>query len=239
MPFRYYGGKKSLSRKYAPPVYDTIIEPFAGSAGYALRYATLATRVILIEKNENVYRLWKRLQADDALEDLMSIPMPIKGERTSEPLIKAAGNQSNPRAYNDTSHNIVTDRMVSDWPSARNTLIKNLPLIKEWEIIHGDYTESPDLEATWFVDPPYWVPPDRRGTRGDCYACGAADIDFDALASWCRDRRGQTIVCEQDGATWLPFRPFALANTTQAKIGGDMRLEVVWESEPSTLFQTL
>jgi hypothetical protein len=35
--FTYLGGKWRLAPKYPPPIHDTIIEPFCGSAGYSLR----------------------------------------------------------------------------------------------------------------------------------------------------------------------------------------------------------
>ena len=34
--FYYYGRKKQIIRHYPSPNYDTIIEPFAGSAAYSL-----------------------------------------------------------------------------------------------------------------------------------------------------------------------------------------------------------
>ncbi len=36
--FSYYGSKSKIVKHYPPPEYDTIIEPFAGSARYALMY---------------------------------------------------------------------------------------------------------------------------------------------------------------------------------------------------------
>lgn len=32
---------------------------------------------------------------------------------------------------------------------------------------------------------------------------------------WCKDRRGQVIVCENAGATWLPFEPLATIKATR------------------------
>jgi len=38
-PFwRYYGGKWRAAPRYPAPRHDLIIEPFAGAAGYAMRY---------------------------------------------------------------------------------------------------------------------------------------------------------------------------------------------------------
>ena len=34
--FYYYGRKKQIAKYYPEPKYDTIVEPFAGSAAYSL-----------------------------------------------------------------------------------------------------------------------------------------------------------------------------------------------------------
>jgi len=34
--FSYYGSKSKLAQHYPTPKYDTIVEPFAGAAGYSL-----------------------------------------------------------------------------------------------------------------------------------------------------------------------------------------------------------
>lgn len=52
---------------------------------------------------------------------------------------------------------------------------------------------------------------------------------------WCQSRRGQTLVCENDGATWLPFQPFhdALA-TPGSRRPGKVSKEVIWTNEELT-----
>lgn len=65
-----------------------------------------------------------------------------------------------------------------------------------WTVTEGSYERAADLEATWFVDPPY-------GDKGRYYR---VQFDqFEALGDWCRQRRGLMIACEGPGATWLPF----------------------------------
>lgn len=81
--------------------------------------------------------------------------------------------------------------------------------------LEGDYTITANLgPATWFIDPPYCK------TAGDRYRWGASALDFDALGRWCRDRDGQTIVCEAEGADWLPFRPMGGAFTRMSTRDG-------------------
>jgi hypothetical protein len=81
----------------------------------------------------------------------------------------------------------------------RERVAAQVEYIKHWKIIEGDYTLAPNIVATWFIDPPY----ERMGSY---YVHGSNEIDYSALAAWCLARRGQQIVCEQYGATWLPFR---------------------------------
>ena len=73
-------------------------------------------------------------------------------------------------------------------------------------------------EATWFIDPPYQV-------AGRHYRFGSEQLDYARLAKWCRSRPGQVIVCENEGADWLPFRPLAAVKTTRAKRRSK---EVIW-----------
>ena len=57
--FRYYGGKFRVAPKYAAPKHDTIIEPFAGSAGYSVRYHD--RNIILVEKDPVLVGVWSYL----------------------------------------------------------------------------------------------------------------------------------------------------------------------------------
>lgn len=56
----YYGSKSKIIEKYPPPKFDTVIEPFAGTAQYALKYWD--RNIILIEKYDVICNLWKWLQ---------------------------------------------------------------------------------------------------------------------------------------------------------------------------------
>jgi hypothetical protein len=108
-----------------------------------------------------------------------------------------------------------------------------LPHVKDRvEIIPGDYTNAPDIEATWFIDPPSQVNCRGRSTQGMGYApgCDSSSLDYEALAKWCRKRRGQKIVCAQRGASWLPFEHLHFARDSI----GNMAAEVVWlDPEPA------
>lgn len=72
--------------------------------------------------------------------------------------------------------------------------------IKHWEIKLGSYDELENIEATWFIDPPYQF-------GGEHYRHGTKDLNLKKLAQWCKERNGQVIVCENTKADWLPFMP--------------------------------
>jgi len=92
---------------------------------------------------------------------------------------------------------------VGSWwgDKIKQRIAQQIPLIQHWKLIEGDYSDAPDMEATWFVDPPYQV-------QGKSYTYGSKLLEYNKLASWCLQRKGLLMVCEQQGATWLPFAPF-------------------------------
>jgi hypothetical protein len=78
--------------------------------------------------------------------------------------------------------------------------------------------------ATWFVDPPYQV----AGTTA--YKFGSKTLNFQELGVWCQSRNGQTIVCENYGADWLPFKPFRDAHAMIGANRSGRSFECVWYS---------
>lgn len=70
--FPYFGGKFRLAPKYPKPRWSTIIEPFAGSAGYSVRYHT--RNVILYDLNAEVYCTWDYLIRVSAAE-ILRLPL--------------------------------------------------------------------------------------------------------------------------------------------------------------------
>lgn len=227
----YFGSKYATAPLYPEPVHDLIIEPFAGGAGYSLRY--WKRDVILIERSPDVCGAWRMLlqRGPDVIRRL--------------PLL---------RPQDDLRRMLLTDdakRLIGFWvntgmASPRNRLcswatdekwvgsgtfwgermrerlaVLSENLIGRWKIIEGDYTCAPDVEATWFIDPPY------AGSLGSHYWRGG-DMNFAALGEWCRARRGQVTVCEQTGATWLPFVHLATVKATVGKYRKGKADEAVW-----------
>lgn len=100
----------------------------------------------------------------------------------------------------------------------RERIASQVDSIRHWRLVEGDYRDAPDVEATWFIDPPYVGP-------GWQYPHGSGALDFAQLGNWARSRRGQAIVCEAVGATWLPFAPLANTKTQRGRTR-----EAVWSS---------
>lgn len=227
--FGYYGGKwRDALKHYPAPRFNTIIEPFAGSAGYALRYY-YAKRVFLFEKDPVVAGVWDYLINKATTDDILTLPdVPLKGsvERLkvcaeAKALIGFWLNRGVSMPRKKPSRWMRDKiRPGSFWGErVRNTIASQLHMISHWKIYNCDYTEAPEIlakelpeedEFTWFIDPPYQK-------AGHHYRYGANGIQYAELAKWCRSRPGQVIVCENKGAKWLPFKSFADVKTTRKK----------------------
>jgi site-specific DNA-adenine methylase len=77
----YYGAKTKIIHLYPPPQYDLIIEPFAGSARYALRYYD--HDVILVDKYKTIVDIWKWLQKCSR-QDILKLPHLKEGEHVDK-----------------------------------------------------------------------------------------------------------------------------------------------------------
>lgn len=210
--FSYFGGKWTLAPKYPAPEHDVIIEPFAGSAGYATRYPD--REVILVERVPEIAAMWKWLIGVSA-DEVMALPLDISNQAVLEKFSSEAQSfvsfwcargRVRPRQILKGP----TSWMKSGrWPTSfwgeyiRERVARQVTRIRHWRVIEGDYTAAPDVESTWFIDPPY------DGSRHYL----ARVSDYPELGRWCQARRGLVMVCEQEGATWLPFEPFRTAKS--------------------------
>ena len=220
----YYGSKSKIAKLYPPPMYDLIIEPFAGAAWYSVTHRY--RNVWLNEKNNVVYNIWDWLLTEATPSDLLDhtdffLGQNIKGLDVSTPhkdLIGFCINRGSSAPRNIVQRWSCQNKTKPNWASTTSYQLKRiarlLPEIRHWKASFGDYTELPNIEATWFIDPPYQF-------GGNRYAVN--DVDYTYLASWCKSRKGQVIVCEYTNAKWLPFVPLTEITGQRKKT-----TEVVW-----------
>jgi hypothetical protein len=215
--FSYFGSKAKLARLYPRPKHRLLIEPFAGSARYSLLHAD--HDIWINDLNPRIYRIWRWLQ-QATRRDIECLPELRRGqdvrrikwlsevERDLMGLALCCA-QTQPR------------NIYSGWAADKDDcrrlkcrLLDRLEDIRDWTVTNLDYLDLPDVEATSFIDAPY------QFAR---LAYPENEIDYEELAAWCRSRRGQVIVCEELGATWLPFRPLKTVWTQTRRM-----TEAVW-----------
>lgn len=206
--FSYFGAKWRLSARMPRPAYDVIVEPFAGSAGYSLRYGG-GKKVILRDLDPVIVGVWRYLICADPRRIAMLPDIPAGATVDDFDLLPAEkhligfwlnkGTVKPVKGPSKWARSETRPDAANYWGrGARKRIISQLPAITSWRVSLGSYTDAENREATWHVDPPYI-------NKGRAYAHGAGAINFPHLADWCRERQGQVMVCEQEGADWLPF----------------------------------
>lgn len=231
--FSYYGSKSKVIDLYPAPKHRRIIEPFAGSARYALKY--WEHDVLLVDKYEVVIKIWKWLQVCNK-SDILGLPRLKETDRVSD---FGLGEEASLLMGFLCSKAVQAPR---DKPTARATTLRpnninfqlnfiasNLDKIRHWDIQLGSYEDISNQEATWFIDPPY-----QEG--GYVYVENNKGWNYSELADWCRSRWGQTIVCENTKANWLPFYPISslkgsIHKTTEAIWMNDLHQPALFQLE--------
>ena len=230
--YSYYGGKGRLWALYPPPKYPLIIEPFAGCAAYAYNYAD-AHSVHVNDLDPITHDIWQFLTSPTALTYYGLVPTHVtRGDKVSqmfsEPvpvgLVKWCQAEVNFGTQGARGiHDQVTPLGAIYWnKNTKRRLLQAIETCQSWTVTNLDYHDLPDVEATWFVDPPYLNPAGAR------YRCGPEGIDYAELSNWCRSRKGQVIVCENLGATWLPFTPLTPRRGITSRYQKSQAMEVVW-----------
>lgn len=238
--FSYYGAKYTAAKHLGPPRRDLVIEPFAGSACYSLRWNV--PRVRLYDVSPDICALWDFL-INCSADDIAKIP--DRFDDIADVLALPRGPQLLVRFWISKGRAEPT-KSLSPWyleyrnkgfcrvwgPAVKARIIAQKPLISAWEIKQMPWHHVPQVEAHWHVDPPY------NNYAGSKYP--HSRVDFKALSEWCENLPGAVDVCENAGAAWLPFRPLCLVNSGRGRRGGQKSAEVVWRKDgPAELFDRL
>jgi site-specific DNA-adenine methylase len=198
--FSYYGSKTKLIHLYPAPTHDTIIEPFAGAAAYAMQH--WQKQVILYDAYPKVAAVWQYL-IDASEADILALPDLKPGDKVTDFTL------SDPERWligfsinRGSSVPKVTASQRSDGLTYKKYIRENLHKVKHWKVVSASYEDCPNQAATWFVDPPY--------QKAGKYYYGYTRMDYVKLGAWCKSLQGQVIVCENEGADWLPFEKLTL-----------------------------
>lgn len=218
--FKWFGSKWSTSKHYPAPKHDTIVEPFAGGAGYSLRYCDRA--VFLAERDVHIRRLWWWLIGEAKESDIRELPINIPEGTDIRTLGLSLGQSLLIKSWQRTN-NVGDCWTVSSWgnkpgqwtTNTRARVASEFHQIKHWHVVEdGMRLLNATCEpCTWFIDPPYQFN----------YQYRSSPIDYTTLASVVHQLPGQTIVCEalcqKTGTcpTWLPFVDFRRTVTSRRK----------------------
>lgn len=203
--FSYYGAKTKIVDVYPPPEFPRIVEPFAGSARYALKY--FDRDVTLYEVYPKVFAVWEyliRATKNDilALPDL-KVGDDIRNFHLSDAEKWLIGYQL--QRGNARPGCIVNARCR--WNHDKIRIANEVQKVKHWRVfMESGLAHEWREDSTYFVDPPYTV--QKHG-----YAFGS--IDYKSLAARVHSHRGQIIVCGNSDDKWLDFQPIAQMRGTK------------------------
>ena len=217
--FPYFGAKWRAAGHVPAPLHSVLIEPFAGSACYALRHHQRQVR--LYDLDPVISGIW------DYLIRTPSSDLPLEAEVDSLRVCQEArwligfwlnkGVAYPCQRWSRWGHKPAYRTGCNFWgQGVRERIVRQQPSIRHWTVCNLSYDQIPRLPATWYIDPPYQ-------DKGSAYRMSADQLDFAHLGSWCQSLPGQVMVCEQSGADWLPFEEFGEIKSTKGKSS-----EVMW-----------
>lgn len=214
----YYGRKKKIINKYPEPKHSLIIEPFAGTASYAYKY--WEHDIIISDVYPVIYKVWLYLQQASP-NDILKLPDVENAEFIGDKyqwmceeerwLIGFCINNGSP-----TPKHTAGRMNFNSWNRDKIRIANDLYKIKHWKILNESYDNLENIQATWFVDPPYQFQKLYKYNN----------INYVALKNWCKNRNGQVIVCENSYANWMDFEPLCELSGQRTRT-----TEVIWYKE--------
>lgn len=199
--FKWFGSKWQSAKHYPPPVHGSIVEPYAGGAGYACNYPD--RDVLLFEADPLLIELWRWLITECTPATVREIPLKIAGVdiRTlglsrGQTLLLKHWTNTNSQGAPWVPH--AWAEKPGQWTeNTRSRVADQIGAIKHWKIGGS----LPNV-ATWFIDPPY--------QHNHQYKI--KHFDFAGLGRFVQriPPENQVIVCEARGKQgqlpdWLPF----------------------------------
>lgn len=234
--FKWFGSKWLSSKTLPFPKYDTIIEPFAGGAGYSLRHCS--KRVILYEKNDHLIKLWNWLIHCATDRDILDIPTNIPIGTDIRLIGMSLGQELLLKNWQRTN-NVGNCWTISPWGNSPGQWTENtrarvadeIQYIKHWAIADNNplYNQAyHGRQFTWFVDPPYLYNYDYKQPM----------LDYGELSDNVQRVKGQIVVCEaicpktQRVPDYLPFKYWASRITSRRKAENSHHSkELIYEAE--------
>lgn len=220
--FPFYGSKLRIVRFYPRPLFQPIVELFAGAASYSHLYPH--EPVILNDIDPNIYRTWDYLiRASE--QEILGLPLlqphqSVDDLRVPEEAKILIGWWCN-RGSSQPKKSITKfsarwgDRYAQTWGSkVKLRIVTQQKHIRHWSVFNLSYDKlasSSKLDKskykTWFIDPPY----QRAGKHYRYHT-----INYPDLARICLDLKGKIIVCENEQADWLPFTRLLTARSNRS-----------------------
>lgn len=231
--FKWFGSKWLSSRLLPEPKHGLIVEPFAGGAGYSLRYG-VGRSVIICESDPHLRQLWPWLISEATESQIRDIPLGVPEGTDIRSLGLSHGQALLLKTWQRTN-NVGGCWTISSWgnkpggwtANTRARVAEEVSLVRGWSF-HDDWGAAVSVcePATWFVDPPYLYNYRYRAS---------VELDYDTLGDFVRSRRGQKIVCEAECPKtgrvpdWLPFEFFGERVTSRRKVGNHHHSrELIW-----------
>jgi hypothetical protein len=225
--FKWFGSKWSSGRLYPEPQLPTIIEPFAGSAGYSLNHAD--KQVHLWDTHPRIAELWGWLIQEATQALVLDIPLNVPEGTDVRSLGLSAGQALLLRMWQRTN-NCSECWTISKWghlpgqwtANTRARVAEEVTAIKHWR-----FGLPWGAIATYHVDPPYLFN----------YRYGAKPFSYDELAQHllALPAACQIMVCEAahpktgEIPGYLPFEHFARRVTSRRAEGNHTHSsELMW-----------
>ncbi len=207
--FSYLGAKTKIIKQYPAPRISPIVEPFCGSARYALQH--WENDVYLFDINPYVTDAWKYL-IRATQHEILSLPL-LKDGETLDDYTLSSGERAL-IGFNLCRGKSKPRKRFYGWngwtEAKRKQIADNLYKVKHFKIANVGYCNVDlNVEATWFIDPPYQ---EKQKTTTEPYLFKT--IDYKHLTDWISTRKGDVIVCGGEGDDYLPFEFLTTTGST-------------------------